>query len=68
MAIFQVIARKEKELNALAAKIEDEQALGGKLAKQTKELYVSCFMILFVTSFGPHFDQIILVGNCSFYV
>ena len=39
--VNQVIARKEKELHALAAKIEDEQALGGKMAKQTKELYVS---------------------------
>ena len=34
----QTIQRKEKEISSLAAKIEDEQTLGGKHAKQLKEL------------------------------
>ena len=34
----QTIQRKEKELSSLSAKIEDEQTLGGKYSKQTKEL------------------------------
>merc|ERR1712088_764118 len=34
----QGVQRKEKELSSLAAKIEDEQTLGGKYAKQVKEL------------------------------
>jgi hypothetical protein len=33
--------RKEKELAAVAAKIEDEQSLGIKMQKQVKELSVS---------------------------
>ncbi len=36
--LSQTIQRKEKELSSLAAKIEDEQTLGGKYSKQTKEL------------------------------
>ncbi len=38
IAFFQ---RKEKELAAVAAKIEDEQSLGIKMQKQVKELSVS---------------------------
>merc|ERR1712054_259724 len=34
----QAVQRKEKEFSSLAAKIEDEQTLGGKYAKQVKEL------------------------------
>jgi len=34
----QTIQRKEKELASFSAKIEDEQTLGGKYAKQIKEL------------------------------
>jgi len=34
----QTIQRKEKELASMAAKIEDEQTLGGKYSKQIKEL------------------------------
>merc|ERR1711902_431718 len=34
----QTIQRKEKESSSLSAKIEDEQTLGGKYAKQIKEL------------------------------
>merc|ERR1739840_43226 len=34
----QAVQRKEKEVASLAAKIEDEQTLGGKYAKQVKEL------------------------------
>ncbi len=36
--LSQTIQRKEKEMSSLAAKIEDEQTLGGKYSKQTKEL------------------------------
>ncbi len=36
--LTQTIQRKEKELSSLAAKIEDEQTLGGKYGKQIKEL------------------------------
>ena len=36
----QAIQRKEKEMAAIAAKIEDEQTLGGKMQKQSKELAV----------------------------
>jgi len=36
--LSQTIQRKEKESASLAAKIEDEQTLGGKYAKQVKEL------------------------------
>jgi myosin heavy chain 6/7 len=36
--LSQTVARKEKEFSALAAKIEDEASLGGKYAKQIKEL------------------------------
>ena len=36
--LSQTIQRKEKELSSLSAKIEDEQTLGGKYSKQTKEL------------------------------
>ena len=39
--INQTIQRKEKEMAAIAAKIEDEQTLGGKMQKQCKELGVS---------------------------
>merc|ERR1712142_1437913 len=35
----QTLARKEKEYQALAAKIEDEGSLGGKYQKQIKELH-----------------------------
>ena len=38
--ISQTIQRKEKEMAAIAAKIEDEQTLGGKMQKQCKELGV----------------------------
>ena len=38
--VQQAIQRKEKEMAAVAAKIEDEQSLGGKMQKQTKELLV----------------------------
>merc|ERR550539_307910 len=34
----QAVQRKEKEVASLAAKIEDEQTLGGKYSKQVKEL------------------------------
>ena len=37
----QAIQRKEKEIAAIAAKMEDEQSLGGKMHKQVKELSVS---------------------------
>ena len=36
--VGQAIQRKEKELAAIAAKIEDEQSLGSKTSKQVKEL------------------------------
>merc|ERR1719245_1129184 len=36
--LTQTVQRKEKELSSLAAKIEDEQTLGGKYSKQIKEL------------------------------
>ena len=36
--VGQAIQRKEKELAAIAAKIEDEQSLGSKTTKQVKEL------------------------------
>merc|ERR1719150_1685976 len=36
--IGQAVQRKEKEFSSLAAKIEDEQTLGSKYAKQVKEL------------------------------
>jgi len=36
--LSQTIQRKEKEAASLAAKIEDEQTLGGKYTKQVKEL------------------------------
>ena len=39
--INQAIQRKEKEMAAIAAKMEDEQTLGGKMQKQIKELAVS---------------------------
>jgi len=39
-AMVQAIQRKEKEMAALAAKVEDEQSLGGKMNKQIKELLV----------------------------
>merc|ERR1711997_1347478 len=34
----QIIQRKEKEIQSMASKIEDEQTLGGKFVKQIKEL------------------------------
>merc|ERR1711962_1556862 len=34
----QTVQRKEKELSSMAAKIEDEQTLGGKYSRQVKEL------------------------------
>merc|ERR1711892_1529179 len=34
----QTYQRKEKEFSSVAAKIEDEQTLGGKYSKQVKEL------------------------------
>merc|ERR1719295_1325912 len=34
----QTVQRKEKELSSMAAKIEDEQTLGGKYSRQIKEL------------------------------
>merc|ERR1712121_539457 len=34
----QTITRKEKEISSMSAKIEDEQTLGSKYAKQLKEL------------------------------
>jgi myosin heavy chain 6/7 len=39
--VSQAIQRKEKEMAAIAAKMEDEQTLGGKMGKQVKELNVS---------------------------
>merc|ERR1719427_5142 len=36
--LSQTVQRKEKELSSMAAKIEDEQTLGGKYSKQIKEL------------------------------
>ena len=36
--LSQTIQRKDKEFSSLAAKIEDEQTLGGKYSKQVKEL------------------------------
>jgi hypothetical protein len=36
-----LLQRKEKELAAVAAKIDDEQSLGIKMQKQVKELAVS---------------------------
>ena len=39
--VTQAIQRKEKEIAAIAAKMEDEQSLGGKMHKQVKELSVS---------------------------
>ncbi len=38
--LAQSFQRKEKELAAVAAKIEDEQSLGIKMQKQVKELAV----------------------------
>jgi hypothetical protein len=38
------LQRKEKELAAVAAKIEDEQSLGIKMQKQVKELSVSAIL------------------------
>lgn len=40
---LQVIQRKEKEMAAISAKIEDEQSLGSKMQKQIKELAVSTY-------------------------
>ena len=34
----QAVSRKDKEVASIAAKIEDEQTLGGKYSKQVKEL------------------------------
>jgi septal ring factor EnvC (AmiA/AmiB activator) len=39
--LAQAVQRKEKEMAAVAAKIEDEQSLAAKLMKQVKELGVS---------------------------
>lgn len=39
--MVQSIQRKDKELAAIAAKIEDEQSIGCKLHKQVKEIGVS---------------------------
>ena len=39
--IAQAVQRKEKEMAAIAAKMEDEQTLGSKMQKQVKELAVS---------------------------
>merc|ERR1740131_497934 len=40
--IGQAVARKDKEVASVAAKIEDEQTLGGKYSKQVKELQGRC--------------------------
>merc|ERR1712123_160767 len=37
--LTQSVARKDKEVLSVAAKIEDEQTLGGKYSKQIKELH-----------------------------
>merc|ERR1711892_890301 len=37
--LTQSVARKDKEVSSVAAKIEDEQTLGGKYSKQIKELH-----------------------------
>ena len=37
--LTQSVARKDKEVASVAAKIEDEQTLGGKYSKQIKELH-----------------------------
>ncbi len=42
--IDQAVQRKEKEMAAVAAKIEDEQSLAGKMQKQVKELAVSSIL------------------------
>lgn len=42
--LAQSCQRKEKELAAVAAKIEDEQSVGIKMQKQVKELAVGAFM------------------------
>lgn len=39
-----LLHRKDFELNALNARIEDEQALGSQLQKKLKELQVRCGM------------------------
>ena len=39
-----LLYRKDFELNALNARIEDEQALGSQLQKKLKELQVRCGM------------------------
>lgn len=44
LSIFKALQRKEKEMSAIAAKIEDEQTLGSKMVKQVKELGVSRYM------------------------
>ena len=49
--VTQAIQRKDKELSAMQAKIEDEQGLGSKLQKQVKELGVSFLNILQVSSY-----------------
>lgn len=41
--------RKDFELNALNARIEDEQALGSQLQKKLKELQVRQLCMLFLT-------------------
>merc|ERR1719347_1102059 len=38
----QAVSRKDKEVASIAAKIEDEQTLGGKYSKQVKELQGRC--------------------------
>ena len=58
--LSQAFQRKEKELSAIAAKIEDEQSLGTKLSKQTKpwpmDLPVSSLIIL-VEVVIPNFEN-----------
>ena len=49
--LAQGLQRKEKELAAVAAKIEDEASLGIKMQKQVKELAVSYDQVLFTTNF-----------------
>ena len=40
---------KEKEISAIAAKIEDEQSLGSKMQKQVTKLMINWILIMVVT-------------------
>ena len=53
--LAQGLQRKEKELAAVAAKIEDEASLGIKMQKQVKELAVS--KNYFGSFINPHIEM-----------